>query len=86
MKTRKPYPTDLNDRQWQMLQPLLPGAKPGGRPDTYPKREILNGIFYVVEAVLPGVRSLMIYRLTALSIAIFVHGVSMAPGLISMRS
>jgi putative transposase len=49
MKTRKPYPTDLNDQQWQILQPLLPGATPGGRPETYPKREILNGIFYVVR-------------------------------------
>jgi putative transposase len=47
MKTRTPYPTDLNDQQWQILQPLLPQAKPGGRPDTYPKRDILNGIFYV---------------------------------------
>jgi putative transposase len=49
MKTRTPYPTDLNDKQWQILQPLLPQAKPGGRPETYPKRDILNGIFYVVR-------------------------------------
>jgi putative transposase len=49
MKTRKPYPTDLNDKQWQILQPLLPEAKSGGRPATYPKREILNAIFYVVR-------------------------------------
>jgi putative transposase len=49
MKTRKPYPTDLNDKQWHILQPLLPEAKAGGRPETYPKREILNGIFYVVR-------------------------------------
>jgi putative transposase len=47
MQTRKPYPTDLNDKQWQILQPLLPEAKPGGRPETYPKREILNGIFHI---------------------------------------
>ena len=49
MKTRTPYPTDLNDTQWQILQPLLPAAKSGGRPATDPKREILNGIFYVVR-------------------------------------
>src|ERR671915_298411 len=49
MKTRKPYPTDLNDKQWQILQPLLPQATSGGRPETYPKREILNAIFYVVR-------------------------------------
>jgi putative transposase len=49
MKTRKPDPTDLNDKQWQILQPLIPEAKSGGRPATYPKRAILNGIFYVVR-------------------------------------
>ena len=29
---RKRYPSDLTDAQWQALQPLLPPAKPGGRP------------------------------------------------------
>jgi putative transposase len=49
MKTRTPYPTDLNDKQWQILQPLLPQATPGGRPEPYPQRDLLNGIFYVVR-------------------------------------
>jgi putative transposase len=49
MKTRKPYPTDLSDAQWHILEPFIPLAKAGGRPETYPKREILNGIFYVVR-------------------------------------
>jgi putative transposase len=49
MKTRKPYPTDLSDTQWGILEPFIPSAKAGGRPETYPKREILNGIFYVVR-------------------------------------
>lgn len=49
MKTRKPYPTDLSDAQWSILEPFIPSAKAGGRPETYPKREILTGIFYVVR-------------------------------------
>ena len=49
MKTRKPYPTDLSDTQWGILEPFLPSAKAGGRPETYPQREILNGIFDVVR-------------------------------------
>jgi putative transposase len=49
MKTRKPYPTDLSDAQWSILEPFIPSAKAGGRPETYPKREILNSIFYVVR-------------------------------------
>lgn len=29
---RKPYTTDLTDFQWELLRPLIPDAKPGGRP------------------------------------------------------
>jgi putative transposase len=49
MEPRKPYPTDLSDEEWDLLKHLVPEAKPGGRPETYPKREILNGIFYIVR-------------------------------------
>jgi putative transposase len=43
---RKPYATDLTDAQWAILAPLIPPAKPGGRPREVDMREILNGIFY----------------------------------------
>jgi putative transposase len=29
---RKTYPTDLKDGEWEILKPLLPDAKLGGRP------------------------------------------------------
>lgn len=47
--TRKRYPTDLTDREWAILEPLIPGAKWGGRPLAHPRREILNAILYVVR-------------------------------------
>ena len=50
MNTRKPYPTDLSDEQWQLIQPLLPPAKPGGRPRRVNPREIINAIFYHLRA------------------------------------
>src|SRR2546421_4386846 len=43
---RKPYSTDLTDEQWHIMQPLIPAAKPGGRPRTVDMREILNTLFY----------------------------------------
>ena len=43
---RKPYPTDLNDAEWGILKPLLPEAKPGGRPRSVDLREIVNAIVY----------------------------------------
>ncbi len=45
--TRRPYPSDLTNAQWKLVGPLLPAAKPGGRPRKYDLREVLNGILYV---------------------------------------
>jgi putative transposase len=44
---RKPYPTDLTDAQWEILEPLVPAPEPVLQPAKYPRREILNAIFYV---------------------------------------
>jgi putative transposase len=49
MNPRQPYPTDLTDKEWDLIKHLVPEAKPGGRPEAYPKREILNGIFYLLR-------------------------------------
>jgi len=49
MNPRQSYPTDLSDKEWALLKHLVPDAKPGGRPEAYPKREILNGIFYLLR-------------------------------------
>jgi len=46
--TRLAYDTDLSDYQWEMLKPLIPSAKTGGRPRSLDMREVLNAIFYLV--------------------------------------
>jgi putative transposase len=43
----KVYQTDLTDEQWQILAPLLPPAKPGGRRRTVDLRVVRNTIFYL---------------------------------------
>ena len=50
---RKTYPTDLTDAQWKLVEPLLPEAKPGGRPRSVDLREALDGVFYVVKGGVP---------------------------------
>jgi putative transposase len=47
--TRPPYPSDLTDRQWRRLEPLLPPPKPGGRPRSTDVREVVNAILYVLR-------------------------------------
>jgi putative transposase len=44
------YSTDLTDREWAVLRPLLPSAKPGGRPRSSDLRLILDAIFYVLRS------------------------------------
>ncbi|HSB70581.1 MAG TPA: IS5 family transposase [Candidatus Methylomirabilis sp.] len=43
---RKPYPSDLTDAQWAIIEPLIPVSKVG-RPRTNDMREVLNAIFYL---------------------------------------
>ena len=43
---RKPYPSDLTDEQWAVLEPLIPPAWPGGRPRKTDVREVVNALFY----------------------------------------
>jgi putative transposase len=43
------YPSDLSDREWGLIEPLLPSAKPGGRPRSVDLRRILNGLFYLLR-------------------------------------
>ena len=40
------YTTDLTDAQWELVKPLIPPAKPGGRPRTADMRRVLDAIFY----------------------------------------
>ncbi len=44
---RKPYPSDLTDAQWAIIEPLLPPPPTVGRPRLHGLREILNAIFYL---------------------------------------
>jgi putative transposase len=50
VKTRRSYSADLSEEEWAILQPLVPQAKPGGRPRTHQTRELLDAIFYVVRS------------------------------------
>src|SRR4051794_37178153 len=48
-KPRKPYPSDLSDEQWAILEPLLPAPVKAGAPRKTDLREVLNAIFYVLS-------------------------------------
>lgn len=41
------YPSDLTDAQFAVVEPLLPKAKPGGRPRSVNLHDIVDAILYV---------------------------------------
>jgi transposase len=42
------YTSDLSDKEWEIIEPLLPKRKKTKPPD-WTKREILNGVFYQLK-------------------------------------
>ena len=50
MNTRKAYPTDLTDSEWEHLEKLLPQRRDQrGAKARHDVRELLNAIFYVTR-------------------------------------
>lgn len=49
-KSQQEYPTDLNDTQWLRIRPYMPAEAATGRPHKHSWREILNGIFYLLQS------------------------------------
>lgn len=43
------YPSDLTDREWEYINPLIPSAKPGGRNRKSDMRLVINAIFYLTR-------------------------------------
>ena len=47
------YPSDLTDAEWQILGPLLPPPSETGRHRSWPMREMMNAIFFVLRGGCP---------------------------------
>lgn len=44
---RMPYPSDVTDEQWRLIESSIPAAKPGGRPREVDMRDVINGVLYL---------------------------------------
>ena len=53
MSKRKAYPSDLTDVEWEILEPLIPPISPLAVNVQYTRREIVNGILYVLRSGCP---------------------------------
>jgi putative transposase len=49
-RTRRPYPSDLADQEWNLLEPLLASPERRGRPPKWPARRIGDAVFYLLRS------------------------------------
>jgi putative transposase len=47
------YPSDLRDVEWARLKPMIPPARPGGRPRKTDMRAAMNAILYLLRTGCP---------------------------------
>ena len=45
---RRPYPSDLSDAEWALLEPLLASLERRGRPPKWSTRRIADAVFYLL--------------------------------------
>jgi transposase len=50
-RRRLRYPSDLTDKEWNLIEPLIPLAKRGGGKRTVAMREVVNGLMYVLHGL-----------------------------------
>ena len=48
--TRRPYPSDLSDAEWSMLEPLPASSERRGRPPKWPARCVADAVFYLLRS------------------------------------
>jgi putative transposase len=53
MSDRNAYPSDLTDAEWEILEPLIPEVSEDATVPTISRREIVNGILYVLRSGCP---------------------------------
>lgn len=49
-RTRHPYPSDLTDQEWNLLEPLLASSERRGRPPKWPARRVADAVFYLLRS------------------------------------
>ncbi|TCZ52951.1 transposase [Roseicella aquatilis] len=47
------FPSDLTDAEWAVVGPLLPAPSAVGRTPDWPRRALLEAIFYVLRGGIP---------------------------------
>jgi transposase len=47
-RSHRPYPSDLTDQEWALLEPLLASSETRGRPPKWPAKRVADAVFYLL--------------------------------------
>ena len=50
MPRTRPYPSDLTDQEWALLEPLLASSERRGRPPKWPAKRLADAVFYLLRS------------------------------------
>ena len=48
-RDRKPYPNDVSDAQWALLEPFVRASQCGPQPVLHSRREVVNAILDITH-------------------------------------
>ena len=49
-RTCPPYPSDLSDAEWALLEPLLASSERRRRPPKWPAQRVADAVFYLLRS------------------------------------
>ncbi len=52
-RDRLRFPSDLTDREWALVAPMIPASRPGGRPRTTAMRDVVEAILVIASSGCP---------------------------------
>ena len=52
-RDRLRFPSDLTDREWAIVGPMIPGPRRGGRPRTTDMRDVMEAILFIASSGCP---------------------------------
>jgi len=78
---RQAYPSDPTDKQWELLESLIPLPSLEGRPPIHERREIVNATLYSCAVAVLGDCFTMSFLPGARSITTFAEGLATVSGI-----
>jgi hypothetical protein len=76
-RIRHPYPSDLSDEEWALLEPLLASSERRGRPPKWSARRVADAVFYLLRSGCAWRKRHFLVEINGLVLAARVQGANL---------